>query len=429
MDIYLGLGSNMGQRRTQLASALAALERHGVEVLRVSPTVESPAMLPDAAPPAWNRPFLNLVAHCRRAGTARRLLDDIHEIERELGRGAEHEHWAPRPIDIDILLCGDERITAPDLTVPHPGLAERNFVLSPLAALAPGLELPGSGGKTVLAACRELPHHIPLWMGIVNVTPDSFSDGGRFLDWSAVEPHVEAMFEAGAQIVDLGAQSTRPGAVPLDADEELDRLLPVLEPLAGKYEPRRPRPWISVDTFHAEVARRALDLGVDIINDVGGLESPEMIELAAGGDADWVAMHNLGLPADRDRTLPADADPVEALERWLSERIESWLAAGLDLDRIIFDPGIGFGKNPLQSLSLLRQIQRFERFGLRCLVGHSRKSFMKAYAGTDDDGLDRDLATVGASLQLCTQQVDILRVHNVAAHVGAYRGWSHVQPV
>jgi dihydropteroate synthase len=148
-----------------------------------------------------------------------------------------------------------------------------------------------------------------------------------------------------------------------------------------------------------------------------------MLELAAGSRKDWIAMHNLGLPADRARTLPVDEDPVAAVEGWLEQRLGEWQRAGLDLGRVIFDPGIGFGKTPLQSLELLREIGRFARYGVRVLVGHSRKSFMNELAA---DPVERDLFTVGASLQLCARSVEILRVHDVAAHAAAYRGWSHV---
>jgi len=122
--------------------------------------------------------------------------------------------------------------------------------------------------------------------------------------------------------------------------------------------------------------------------------------------------------------LPADQDPTDAVEQWLEERLVEWTRAGLDMNRVVFDPGVGFGKNALQSLRLLRSMDRFQRYGLRLLVGHSRKSFMHHVTPASRD--ERDLFTVGASLNLCAQRVDVLRVHNVAAHTAAYRGWAHV---
>ena len=135
-------------------------------------------------------------------------------------------------------------------------------------------------------------------------------------------------------------------------------------------------------------------------------------------------MHNIGLPADKARTLPADQDPTAAVERWAEERSAEWERAGLDLARIVFDPGIGFGKNALQSLRILRDIERLHRFGLRLLVGHSRKSFMHQVAATDR--LDRDLFTVGASLRLCARGRGHPARAQLEAHTAAYRGWAHV---
>jgi 2-amino-4-hydroxy-6-hydroxymethyldihydropteridine diphosphokinase/dihydropteroate synthase len=422
MDIYLGLGSNLGDRRANLARALGMLSAEGVRIERVSPVVESPALLPDDAPADWNQPFLNLVVECRTEATPDELLDRIKRTELELGR-VERGRWAPRPIDIDILLWGREEIVTQRLRIPHPGLHERAFVLTPLAALHPHLTVPGLGAKTVLERSHQSKRQIPLWMGIANITPDSFSDGGELLDAERCAAHVDAMWAAGAQLIDVGAESTRPGATRLTADQEWARLEPTLGALCDKHRDATLRPLLSVDTYHVETARRALALGVDIINDVSGLTAPAMIELAGASNTDWIAMHNVGVPADPANTIPVDQNPGEAVERWLDSQLRQWQRAGLDVERVIFDPGIGFGKNPLQSLRLLRDLRRFQRYGLRCLVGHSRKSFMHKFAAADKS--DRDLFTIGVSLNLCAQGVDILRVHNVPAHISAYRGWAH----
>ena len=422
MDVYLGLGSNLGDRRAHLARALEMLGAHGVVVVRVSPVVESPAMLPDDAPADWNQPFLNLVAQCRTDASPEDVLAALKLIERELGR-VDRGRWAPRPIDLDILLWGRETIATEKLRVPHPGIIERAFVLTPLAALAPRLTIPGLGPRTVLDHARASGHHLPLWMGIVNLTPDSFSDGGELADDASVEARVSGLVADGAEYVDLGAESTRPGATPLTADEEWARLAPALERVLDRYKGELLRPRVSIDTYHLGTAKRALALGVDVINDVSGLTHPAMVELATSGTADWVAMHNLGVPADKSKVLPADQDPTDAVEQWLEERLVEWARAGLDLNRVVFDPGVGFGKNALQSLRLLRHVERFHRYGLRLLVGHSRKSFMHHVAAAPRN--ERDLFTVGASLKLCAQGVDILRVHNVATHTAAYRGWAH----
>jgi dihydropteroate synthase/2-amino-4-hydroxy-6-hydroxymethyldihydropteridine diphosphokinase len=422
MQTYLGLGSNIGDRRESLRRGIAALQQCGVAVQRVSPVVESPALLPPDAPSEWNLPFLNIVLDAQTQDEPQALREKIKTIEQSLGR-SQGNRWAPRALDIDILLWGDERIESETLTIPHRDVHKRSFVLTPLAALAPRLRLPGRPDKTILDWSQSLSDHIPLWMGIINVTPDSFSDGGSFMNWTAVEPQLEAMLDAGVNIVDIGAESTRPGAVPITADEEWRRLEPILTPLQERLSGDSLRPLVSVDTYHPETARIALERDVDIINDVSGLTNPAMIELAKSSSADWVAMHSLSIPVEKNRTLPAGESAYTAVESWLIERLDDWENAGLDLNRIVFDPGVGFGKDALQSLELLRSAGRFRRFGLRVLVGHSRKSFFGNLTGASAE--DRDLATVGTSLALCEQGIDILRVHNVPLHAEAYRGWSH----
>jgi len=424
MQTYLGLGSNLGDRRENLRRGITELERAGVTTRRISPVVESPALLPAEAPADWNRPFLNLVLDCDTDLAPEELRRHIKRIEAELGR-AGTDRWSPRPLDIDILLWGAERIATDTLTIPHPQTHRRNFVLTPLVALEPRLRIPGHE-RTALEWSVADVSPIPLWMGIVNLTPDSFSDGGRFTAWPAVEAEVERMLAAGVHIIDLGAESTRPGATPLSAAQEWQRLEPVLSRLQEHLAGDRLRPRISVDTYHPENARRALERGVDIINDVMGLTHPAMIELARENRADWVAMHSLGVPASRSETLPSNEDPRATLATWLDVQLERWTKAGLDLGRVIFDPGIGFGKDPLQSLELLRSAGEFRRHGLRVVVGHSRKSFFGSV--TDAAVVHRDVATLGASLALVAQGVDILRVHDVPLHAEAYRGWSHVAP-
>lgn len=425
MQVYLGLGSNLGNRRENLGRGIRLLGEKGIDVRRISPVVESPALLPKQAPADWNLPFLNLAVEAEVSCSPETLRAWIKEIQERLGRG-DGSRWSPRPLDIDILLWDREIIQTPELTIPHRDLHKRGFVLTPLVALCPRLTIPGLGGKTLLEWSAELPHHIPLWMGIVNITPDSFSDGGRHTTLEAIEPLIAKMVHAGVHVIDLGAESTRPGATAISAEEEWARLAPILERVLDLYHGELLRPLVSVDTYHPEIAERALDAGIDIINDVSGLTSPAMIELAQSKNCEWIAMHHLSLPVDRNITLPRDCDPGDEVEKWLMLRLADWDKAGLDLNRIIFDPGIGFGKDALQSLELLRNVRRFRKHGLRVMIGHSRKSFMKSFSVLEEH--DKDLATIGASLKLCEQGVDFIRVHNIPDHLSAYRGWSHLLP-
>lgn len=430
-ELFLGLGSNEGERADWLRHGLRALQARGLTLEGVSPVLETPAVLPSGAPWTWNRPYLNCVARFDSAPLAATpeglatLRGWIETIQRDCGRPPESSRWAPRPLDIDVLVWGPKPVAAAGVRVPHPQIRTRNFVTSPLAHLAPDLVLPDAAdGKTMLAHARALAHHCPLWMGILNITPDSFSDGGRFSEWEAAREQLAHLCAHGTHIIDVGAESTRPGATPLSYEAEWARLEPVLARVMDHLGSDPLRPQVSVDTYHPEVAARCLDMGVDMINDVSGLQSPGMIELAAARPATFVAMHNLGIPADRARTLPVDADPVAVVEAWIEASLALWQRRGVPASRVVIDPGIGFGKDALQSLHLLRHAQALAGHGLRVLVGHSRKSFMKGFAGPDL--ATRDLATLGASLNLCAQGVDILRVHDVALHAHAYRGWSHV---
>jgi len=426
MRIFLGLGANLGNRAGNLSLALELLGSKPLRIRRISPVVESPALLPNNAPADWNLPFLNLVVECETDTAPEACLEWIEAIHATMER-CDVARWAPRPIDIDILLWGREQVHTDQLTIPHHGMHERNFVLTPLIALEPRMTIPGLGDKSLLEWSRELKQHLPLWMGIVNVTPDSFSDGSERRTWDDFKPDVDAMIDAGAHIIDVGGESTRPDGKAISAEIEWQRIEPVLSGLVARRHRSLLAPLISVDSYHATTIERALALGVDIINDVTGLTSPEILELAKTSDADWIAMHSVSVPVEPKKHLPVSADGYREVEDALLQRLEIWDKAGLDLSRIIFDPGIGFGKNNLQSLRILESAGELRKHGLRVLVGHSRKSFLNQLTGTEISG--KDLATLGMSLKLCEQGVDILRVHNMRIHTSGYRGWSHIKSV
>lgn len=434
MRAYLLLSSPI-DGRAALRRALVLLAEDGVDIRRRSPLLETPARLgidagSDIDEPNIGVPRLNLAIEVRSAGVAD--AQGWRELARRLAARVEPDPGRPRRLDARLLLC-DDGVGQPhtEMETEREALRRDPARLVPLLHLRPRLRLAGDGGTTTLLDhARALPFTPPSWFGIINLTPDSFSDGGRHQRWQEVEPLLERMDAAGVQVFDFGAESTRPGAVALDAEDEWRRLGPVLEQALQRYRGDPLRPWFSVDTYHPRTAARAIELGVDIINDVGGLGDPRMREIAAdstrGGPTQWVAMHQLGLPADSAITLPADADPLARLERWLLEAAEAWQRCGIDPERVIADPGIGFGKTAVQSLRLLRGIGALRRHGLRLLVGHSRKSFMRRFSTLDV--ADKDAVTVGASLALSAAGVDFLRVHNVPVHAAAYRGWSQLQP-
>jgi dihydropteroate synthase len=249
----------------------------------------------------------------------------------------------------------------------------------------------------------------PLLMGIVNVTPDSFSDGGQFLDRHAAVAHALRLAADGADILDIGGESTRPNSVPVNEAEELSRVVPVI----SQIRQHLPDAILSIDTSKAAVAKTALDLGAEIINDVTGLTGdPAMIDVARTGDAGVCAMHIQGTPQTMQDN-PFYDDVVEDIYMFLCQRRDALLAAGIERERICLDPGIGFGKTHQHNLTLMAHCGRFHELGCPILVGHSRKGFIGKFLG--DKEADRTAGTIGGALALARQGVQILRVHDVRA--------------
>ena len=246
----------------------------------------------------------------------------------------------------------------------------------------------------------------PKLMGIVNVTPDSFSDGGLYLDPEAAIAHGEQLVEDGAEILDVGGESTRPGAEPVGVEEELRRVVPVIEGLSGAGAR------ISVDTSKAAVAAAALDAGAEIVNDVTALRGdPGMAPLCAERAATVVLMHMLGEP----RTMQEDPrydDVVAEVKSFLAARLEAAAVAGIAEERVWLDPGIGFGKTAAHNLELLRRLGELRGLGRPLVVGTSRKSFI---GRVDGSPADRRLGgTVASSVLAAAEGADVLRVHDVA---------------
>ena len=255
----------------------------------------------------------------------------------------------------------------------------------------------------------------PALMGIVNITPDSFSGDGK-LHAQAAQQALRLVGE-GADIIDLGAESTRPGAVMLSDEQEWARLGPVLETVLAKDIRTRAR--ISIDTYHAQTASRALDMGVDIINDVSGLDDVAMMDILSEVDCDIVVMHSLGVPADKAVTLPPDCDVVARILEWKTAVTQKAANRGVAKERLVYDPGIGFGKTAEQSLALIAAAATLKASGGRWLYGHSRKSFMK-HTGAADMAA-RDAMTLEISVRLAEAGIDYLRVHDVMAHDAMFR--------
>jgi dihydropteroate synthase len=252
-------------------------------------------------------------------------------------------------------------------------------------------------------------------MGIINATPDSFSDGGSFLNPQAALAHGLQMVAEGAEILDIGGESTRPGAQSVDADEEIRRVLPVIQALRRESEVL-----LSIDTSKAAVARAALDAGADIINDVTGLRGdPEMPALAASSKAGIVIMHMQGEPRTM-QVAPTYDDVVHEVGNFFRQALARSVACGIDPMRIALDPGIGFGKTPDHNRRLLAELSAFLEFGRPLLVGVSRKSFLGWLAGSS--AMDDRFWPGVALTSLCRERgARILRVHDVKPHTEALR--------
>lgn len=436
--VILGLGSNLGDRPLQLKRAISRLSRGSDAVLlnvRLSRIYESPALMPSGAPAAWDLPFLNCALSGDTALDPEALLKRIQGVEKSLGR-EDHERWAPRPIDIDILWWDGAEMRSDDLAIPHPEILNRSFVLEPLRDLIPDALF---RGETIAAhaerARARAPYaapspeagykvQFPALMGILNVTPDSFSDGGRFLEPDKAMAHARKLVVEGADIIDVGAESTRPNGAPVDPSTERARLEPVLRGLLELREelrtPETRLPFrISLDSRSPSTLRWARARSVDILNDVTGFRDPEMLDIACETGLPLIFMHSLSVPVVKGESLPEGCDPVDVVINWARERLEVFERKGLAPSRLIFDPGIGFGKTVRQNWQILENIERFHDLGVSLLVGHSRKSFLEAV--TDRPSAERDAPTLEVSRELAGKGIEMLRVHDVKGHDSLFR--------
>jgi dihydropteroate synthase len=269
-----------------------------------------------------------------------------------------------------------------------------------------------SCGKFKLSLTR------PLIMGVVNVTPDSFSDGGRFIQLNHALSHAKALIAEGADLLDIGGESTRPGAAPVSLDEERRRVLPLLEKLAGRAVP------ISIDTQKPALMREAVAAGAAMINDVCGFREPGAFEAVADSDAAICIMHMLGEPRTMQQAPRYDDVTVDVRE-YLAARVVAAQRAGIRLERIVIDPGFGFGKTLAHNLRLLHELHRLKDIGGALLAGLSRKTMLGTITGRDPT--QRIHASTSAALIAVQNGAHIVRVHDVAATRDALAVWQAVQ--
>jgi dihydropteroate synthase len=250
----------------------------------------------------------------------------------------------------------------------------------------------------------------PVLMGVLNVTPDSFSDGGEFFASDRAVAHAASLLDEGARIVDVGGESTRPGSDPVSPQEELKRVVPVVQRILAD----RPEAVVSIDTYRASTAEAALDAGARIVNDVTALSHPKMAELVAERGSPVVLMHMRGEPKSMQQD-PCYEDVVREVRDFLAGRAERAMRAGVDEESIVLDPGIGFGKTLEHNLALLNRLDALVELGFPVLVGASRKSFLGKIGGSSDPK-DRLFGTVATNVLAYERGVTLFRVHDVCAN-------------
>ena len=336
-----------------------------------------------------------------RPDQAERVAEHLASIGGECHRS---DAGSPEKLVATVLAGTTAQLRALARTLSAEGLGLRRVAEQLEARLDPGDRTAGAALDPIVADGTAV-------LGILNVTPDSFHDGGRYEAVEAAVDRAEAMLDAGADIIDIGGESTRPGAEPVPTDTEIERVVPVIERVAELDVP------ISVDTRKAAVADAALDAGADIVNDVSELADPAMPATIADHDASLILMHSHSVPVDPDSN-PVYNDVVEDILSELTEQILRAERAGVDRDRIVVDPGCGFGKSAAESHELIQRVAEFEALGCPVMVGHSRKSMFAGVAADDDDRLAPTLAgtTIAAD-----RGVDVVRVHDVAENAAVIR--------
>ncbi|MDR0968775.1 MAG: dihydropteroate synthase [Holosporaceae bacterium] len=390
--IYLALGSNIGNRFENLRTAISKLSEF-FTCEKLSIVTETEALLLPDSPSDWNMPFLNMAICGHTDFYPFALLDRLKIVEKEMGRDLNAPKWSPRVIDIDIVAHGDEITNTEWLTIPHKEIKNRDFWQYLLTDL--DYKIP-EDIKLDIDNYKALNYFVlnPKLVGIVNVTPDSFSDGGKYLNPEAAVAQINKLRNEGACVVELGAQSTRPGYVEISPAEEIARLAPILERIDNT-------DGIGIDTYFDEVAEYAIKkYNIRWINDQTFMRarlSDKVLKLIADSGARYATMlHGM------------DVSLLESRANYLRN-------LGIKKENILLDPGIGFGKSKRDNINMIKNISRIKDIGYQVLFGCSRKSFISSFSNVQT--ADRDIETLAISDFAAAQKIDYIRVHNVRDHM------------
>ncbi|MCR4623933.1 MAG: dihydropteroate synthase [Alphaproteobacteria bacterium] len=382
--IYLALGSNLGNRFEHLRHAIAELKQV-FRMEKISHVIETEALLLPGSPESWNIPYLNMMLAGDTDLSPHELLRFIKRTEEKLGRDMRASRWSPRIIDIDIVMYHDQNLVTDELTIPHTQIENRDFWKYLLEMLG------YPTNDSTVNDYHAMNYFVldPKIIKITNLTPDSFSDGGKFFNPADAIKEIEKSYRNGAAYVELGAQSTRPGYIEISAQEEIRRLEPILANVSREIP-------LAIDTYFDEVVNFCIDhSNIKIVNDI---------------------KFNLS-----DRTLKRLCDNGIKIVTMLDGMNFSHLQNQVDhlkkcgLKHIIVDPGIGFGKTKFENLTILKNVEKIKSLGCEILIGHSRKSFFSLIS--NQKAIDRDIETLAVSDIMQNFGIDYLRIHNLEYHI------------
>ncbi len=431
--VILGVGSNLENPLNNLRQALSFLKKSKFfQVKNVSSVYESDAQLPEGASKEWNIHYLNAAVLCEidKSVAAEEILFEVKKIERAMGRKTT-ERWAPRLIDLDILYWSEGVFKSDNLQIPHKELLKRPFALLPALEICSslrheiGAELPiwSQGFYETKPYNTKISNNYfwPKRVGILNITSDSFSDGGLNLNSEDLVLRFKKLVSQGAEIIDIGAESTRPGAAPVPMEEEFKSLDWALSEISKLSESRNCL--LSLDSYKSEVILRILENHkIDFLNDVTGFRSLEMQNILIKSKLKAFVMHSLSVPPVLSENLDFEINPCEQLAKWFLNKKNTLLELGASENQIIFDVGIGFGKTKVQNLYILNHLEEFVQIQEDIMVGHSRKSFLTLFS--DRKAEERDLETALVSQNLNLAYVQYLRLHDLSSQTIALRAKS-----
>lgn len=411
--IYISLGSNLGNRFDNLRRAAKMIERRCLNDIAYSIVLETKAILAKNSSQDWDKPYLNMIISGKTELSPRKLLDSLKAIEAEIGRKIDGLKWAPRLIDLDILLYNNLVINEIDLQIPHSELQNREFFQHLLTLMSSDK---WRQQKNITDTFFKSYVLWPELIGVLNITPDSFSDGGRFDHLEKAVAQFVKLSDEGASIIEIGAQSTRPNATMQSMTHENEKLSMLLNEIAPLMKERKIK--ISIDSFNGDIIRYLLsNYQIDIVNDVSGMLDDETLRQVIMAGSRYCVMHSVCIPPRASDIIPTNMRPLDYLLHWGKLQISRLLKLGFNRNDIILDPGVGFGKTFYQNIDILQNIDELKSLNTLVMMGHSRKSYISAFS-LEGDACDRDVETISLSLAL-QSKVDFLRVHNVRDHMKA----------